>query len=202
MNKNIAILATGATLIVSIIGCSSSSSSSSAHSLGKSVTPTSTMPVTGSEMFAGTEVLAPAELKNSNYTPTIPLAATGLFSDSGSIYLAPGSGKDGDGPGPATIKLAMGSINVHHDATNPNLQPKLVGPAKDCVYGVTQNVGYTITGGTGAYKNVKAGGKGVATVNEQFNLPVLKDGKCDMAESAVPSAGTVTFKAVGPITRG
>jgi hypothetical protein len=180
-------LASAALIGAGVVGACSSAASSVAKT-------------EGIEAFAGEHVLTAAQASSQTYVPTIPLKAKGLFSDSGSIYLAPGSGKDGNGPGPATIKLSKGDINVNHGSTNPNLQPKPVGPASACVFGFTQKVSYTVTGGTGAYSDVKSG-SGVATVTEAFKLPRTATGACASIESTnvAPVGGSVTFAAVGTI---
>jgi hypothetical protein len=165
---------------------------------------TSSGPVTGTETFAGTEVLTAAQAGSQNFFPTIPLTASGLFSDKGSIYLAPGSGKNGNGGGPATIRLNNGNIRVHHGASNPNEQPVRQGTS--CVYAFSDKVGYTVTGGTGRYSNV-TGGHGTATVTFRFTLPKLvpvdptSPAGCNTGSNAVPLGGSASFSAVGPVTR-
>ena len=148
-------------------------------------------PVTGTETFAGTEVLTPAQIASSTFQPTIPLTASGLFSDTGSIHLS-----GGNAAGPTSIKLKSGDINIHHAATSPNLQPKLV---SGCTYAVSENVAYTVTGGASSYANV-TGGNGTATVTESFTMPRSGSG-CANPSNAAPASGSVSFKAVGPITR-
>jgi hypothetical protein len=180
--------------LLAAIGTTAACGSSSSSTVKSTVT-------SGVETFSGTLVLTPAEAASQSFVPTIPLTATGVIHDTGSIYLAPGSGKDGSGPGPATIKLTKGDINVQHGASNPNLQPQLM-KAGTCLYGGKQNVSFTITGGTGAYKNIKAGGKGTATVDEQFTMPRMDHSKeCNLADNAVPTGGTYIFTATGTITR-
>ena len=174
----IAIAAIG--LAASAAACSSSGSSG---------------PVTGTETFSGTQVMTAAQAASSTFEPTIPLKATGLFSDTGSIHLG-----GGNKAGPAVIVLGKGDVKVTHTATNPNLQPKPIGAASACVFGVTEAVKYTVTGGTGSYADVKSGSTGVATVTFKFDLPKLAGGKCNEANSAVPTGGSTSFSAVGPIT--
>jgi hypothetical protein len=182
---------------MAIVSCSSSSSSSTVRPTPRAVTQTATfsVPITGNETFSGTEVLTSAQAASNTYEPKIPLTASGLFYDTGSILLT-----NGNAAGPGSIILGAGNINVHHAATNPNLQPKPIGPAKGCVYGASQDVKYTITSGTGLYKDITSG-HGVATVSFRFTLPKLRNGKCNTANNANPLAGTVTFSATGPITR-
>ncbi len=161
----------------------------------------------GTETFSGIKNLTAAQTSAQNFVPTIPLTASGPFSDTGSIYLTPGSGKDGNGPGTATIKLANGDLNVHHAASLPaNAQPVQL-PGSSCTFSVTQKTGYTVVGGTGKYAG--ATGHGVATVTFNFTLPRLpihsghitsSDGACDTSNSAMPLGGQVVFSAVGPVT--
>lgn len=148
-------------------------------------------PVTGTETFAGTEALTPAQIVSSTFEPTIALTASGLFSDTGSIHLT-----GGNAAGPTTIQLKSGNINIHHAATSPNLQPRLV---SGCTYAVSENVAYTVTGGASSYANV-TGGHGTATVSETFTMPKSGSG-CANPDNAAPVSGTAGFKAVGPITR-
>jgi hypothetical protein len=173
-------LAGAACMTAGIAGACSSSSSSSG-------------PVTGTETFSGTLVMTPAQLSNNNFHPTIPIKATGLFADTGSIALS-----GGNGAGSSTIVLGKGDIKVHHAATPANPVPKQVGAASSCVYGVTEHVAYTVTGGTGSYANV-TGGHGTATIVQRVDLPKVSGG-CNASNSAVPTGGSVQFTAVGPIT--
>jgi hypothetical protein len=174
---------------LSLAACSSGGSSSSSSSSSSS----NSGPVTGTETFNGTEHLTAAETASTNYNPTVPLTASGMFSDTGSIYLS-----GGNGAGSATIALKNGDIKVQHAKTNPNLQPKSTGVG--CTYAATQAVNYTVTGGTGSYSNV-TGGKGVATVIFGFTLPKLSNGSCNTSSSATPTAGYATFHAIGSLTR-
>jgi hypothetical protein len=170
---------------LSLAACSSGGSSSSSSS--------SSVPVTGTETFNGTEHLTAAETASTNYNPTVPLTASGMFSDTGSISLS-----GGNGAGPATIALKNGDIKVQHAKTNANLQAKPTGVG--CIYAATQAVNYTVTGGTGSYSNV-TGGKGVATVTFGFTLPKLSNGSCNTSSTATPTAGYATFHAIGSLTR-
>jgi hypothetical protein len=169
---------------LSLAACSSGGSSSSSSS---------SVPVTGTETFNGTEHLTAAETASTNYNPTVPLTASGMFSDTGSISLS-----GGNGAGPATIALKNGDIKVQHAKTNANLQAKPTGVG--CIYAATQAVNYTVTGGTGSYSNV-TGGKGVATVTFGFTLPKLSNGSCNTSSTATPTAGYATFHAIGSLTR-
>jgi hypothetical protein len=166
--------------------CSSGSSTSSA---------TIATPVTGTETFAGTEVMTPAQAASSNFQPTIPIRASGLFADTGHITL-----NGGNKAGPTTIVLGRGGVTVHHAATNPNQNPVLLAPASACVYGLTEAVKYTVTSGTGSYANI-TGGHGIATVTFKIDLPKGANGKCNASQTAMPTGGDVSFSAVGPITR-
>jgi hypothetical protein len=158
---------------------------------------------TGTESFVGTVPMTAAQAANPNFNPTVPITASGLFSDHGSIYLAPGSGPGGNGPGSAVIKFASGNINVNHTkSTNP--QPKFVSA---CTFTLVDRVGYTVTGGSGSYSGIKSGG-GTAVVTFNFDVPAIAHahnlgltgpGACNT--NAAPTSGEVIFKAVGPITR-
>ena len=169
-------------------------------------------PVTGTETFAGSVSLTPAQLASSTFNPTVPLKASGLFTDTGSIYLAPGSGKDGNGPGPAVIKLSGGNINVRHGSSPANPWMPWCAPAiparaqepvrqdSTCNYTVAEQVTYTVISGTGSYSNV-TGGHGIATVTFGFTPPKLASGACNSSCSVVPANGFARFSAVGPIAR-
>jgi hypothetical protein len=165
----------------SAAACSSSSSSTA---------------TTGTETFSGTETLTAAQAGSNSFQPTIPLKASGVFSDSGSIFL-----NAGNKAGPSTIKLGKGNVTIHHAATNPNLQPVPIGAASACVFGATEHVAYTVTGGTGSYKGI-TGGQGVATLTIKITLPKLAGGKCNESNSAAPTGGSASFDAVGPVTVG
>ena len=184
-----------------LAGCSSAGSSSTGSSSAGSSSGTGT---SGTETFAGIENLTAAQANSQNYVPVISLSATGAFIDTGSIALIPGSGKDGNGPGPATVKLSQGNISIHHAASNPNAQPVPMPKIGPCVYGLAQKVSYTITGGTGRY--ARATGSGVATVTFDFNLPqIAVQGHtgglvCDTRNSAMATGGKVTFTAIGPVS--
>jgi hypothetical protein len=158
---------------------------------------TSSGPVTGVETFAGTEIMTPAQAASNSFEPTIHLTASGLFSDAGTIHLG-----GGNAAGATSIILGNGDVNVHHAATNPSLQPTQV--PGTCTYAATENVAYTVTGGTGSYSNI-TGGHGVATVSFRFKTPLLPaaepEGKIACNTNANPTGGSVSFKAVGPITR-
>jgi hypothetical protein len=176
------VVAAAAVLGIGLTAAACSSSSSSG-------------PVTGTETFSGTQVMTTAQAASNNFEPTIPLTASGVFSDHGSIHLG-----GGNEAGPAVIVLGKGDVKITHAATNPNLQPKPIGAASACVYGVTEAVAYTVTGGTGSYAGI-TGGHGAATIVEKVTLPKLAGGKCNLSNSAVPTDAQVTFSAVGPVTR-
>lgn len=175
-------------------GSTSSASAKASASKASVSAKASASTMSGTETFSGTEQLTKAQAASDSYVPVIALHATGVFTDTGSIALVPGSGKNGDGAGPATIKLSKGNINVKHAATNPNAQPKQL---SGCTYGLTEHVGYTMTSGTAAYAG--ATGSGTATVKEDFTVPKLANGKCNTANNAVPTGGTVVFSATGPV---
>jgi hypothetical protein len=175
-----AIAAIGIAAGASAAACSSSSSSTA---------------TTGTETFSGTETLTAAQAGSNSFQPTIPLKASGVFSDSGSIFL-----NAGNKAGPSTIKLGKGNVTIQHAATNPNLQPVPIGAASACVFGATEHVGYTVTGGTGSYKGIT--GHGVATLTIKVTLPKLAGGKCNESNSAAPTGGSASFDAVGPVTVG
>lgn len=200
--------AAGALVLIGLAaGCSSGSSSTSAAAASaraasagasaQSASTGATAGMAGNEVFSGTEQLTKAQAGSSKYVPVIPLHATGVFADTGSIALVPGSGANGNGPGKAALKLSKGSISVTHGAdSNPNARPSQL--AGTCMYEQAEHTGYTVTGGTKAYAGVT--GHGTATIIFRFTLPKLADGKCSTAANAAPAGASVTFLATGPLT--
>jgi len=208
MHKLIAPLALGAAAGILVAGCThnTSSTSGTGGSVGRAVHASSKAMGSGTETISGTEKLTPAQAASSSYVPVIQVKATGVFADSGSITLTPGSGANGDGPGNGTVKLMKGNLDIHHGATNPNQQP-MQENSGICVFSETQKVAYTVAGGTGAYKG--ASGSGIVTVTFSFTLPVMSTGHvrqagaapvCNMANSAEPTAGNVVFSGTGHVS--
>lgn len=173
--RRAACISAAATLSLLAAACSSSSPPSG----------TASSPAAGTETFYGTTP------STANH-PTIPLKATGLFTDTGSIHLT-----GGNGAGTGVLKLTRGTLTVQH-SKNHN------GPSS--VNKATCQVKFSVTGtfkvlsGTGAYKGTT--GAGTYLVTFGGTLPKKPDGKCNLANNAAPVNGTslTTFKATGPLT--
>jgi len=94
---------------------------------------------TGAETFYGATTSTASK-------PIIPLKATGLFTDTGSINLGGG----GNGAGKGTLKLTKGNITVEHskDYNGPSSVNKRTCVAVYSIHGTVEKV----VSGTGAYK--------------------------------------------------
>jgi hypothetical protein len=137
---------------------------------------------------SGTETFSGSTASTAN-SPTVPLKASGVFADTGSIYLADSNSLKG------TFKLSDGNLYVTH---SKGVQRQTV--SKTCVAVFTETGTYVVTGGTGTYKGA-AGGVGTYKVTFSATLPKLADGKCNEAQSAQPVKGTslTVFHATGPV---
>jgi hypothetical protein len=179
----IAFLAVASALPMTIVACSSSSSSTSTPPATHSATPT---PRTGAEVIVGDTA---SEANN----PKIPLHATGLFADTGSIVLT-GNGSSGTGK----LTLSKGVLKVHHSTTR---SPGTIFDSKTCAVKVTEAGTFQIVpGSTGAYK--KLTGSGTFLVTFTGTMPRLKSGKCNNSQNANPVAGSslTVFKLTGTFT--
>ena len=145
----------------------------------------SSSPSTGAETISGSTTSAANN-------PTIPLKATGVFTDTGSITLGSHSTK-------GTLKFTKGDLNVNHsNPPSPNAPTSLNSTTCRAVF--DEHGTFTVTGGTGPYKD--ATGHGGFAVSFAFNLPKLASGQCNESNNANPVPGTYlsTFKATGTIT--
>jgi hypothetical protein len=159
-------LATAALVAVLLAACSSSS--------------------TGAETLYGTTT-------STANNPTVPLKATGVFTDTGSIYL--GNNKQTKG----TLHFKKGALNLtHSNPPSPNAPTSF--NTTTCRVLFAESGTFKLTGGTGPYNG--ATGHGTFKVTFAATFPKLASGKCNMSNSANPLPGTslTTFKATGNIT--
>ncbi len=145
-----------------------------------------------SSSSTGVETISGSTTSTAN-NPTVPLTASGVFSDTGSISLG-GKGTK------SFLKFSQGKLAVTH--TNPS---SLNNPSSinntTCRVVFAGNGTFTVTGnGTGPYKGASGHGKFAVTFAATF--PKLASGKCNLSNSANPLPGTslTTFKATGNIT--
>jgi hypothetical protein len=146
----------------------------------------------GSSTKTGTENFSGSTTSSAN-NPTIPLKASGVFTDTGSFVL--GNGKSTKG----TLDFSKGKIDVTHSIGNDNAPPTSFN-AKTC-HVVFESPGtFTVTGGTGTYEG--ATGHGSYKVTFSATLPKLKNGKCNESNNAQPVAGSslTAFEASGTLT--
>jgi hypothetical protein len=115
----------------------------------------------------------------------LPVTATGLVADTGSIDLA-------ESTKTATIKLGGGAIKVAHSQGNSHQHI-----SKACTITFTNRGTYTITGGTGKYAH--AAGHGTSTIIFTGVVPKKSDGTCNTISGKV-TGGHETFLAQGPLT--
>jgi hypothetical protein len=140
---------------------------------------------TGAETIYGTTT-------STANNPTIPLTATGVFTDTGTISLG---GKSTKG----TLHFKKGGLNVNHsNPPAPNTPSSF--NATTCRVAFAESGTFKVTGGTGPYKG--ATGHGTFKVTFAATLPKLASGKCNESNSANPLPGTslTTFKATGNLT--
>jgi len=140
---------------------------------------------TGAETIYGTTT-------STANNPTIPLKATGVFTDTGTIVLGSKTTK-------GTLHFTKGGLNVNHsNPPNPNSPTSF--DAATCHAVFDESGTFKVTGGTGPYNG--ATGRGTFRVTFGFNLPKLANGQCNESNSANPVPGTTltTFKATGNIT--
>jgi hypothetical protein len=152
----------------------------------------------GAVMFAacsssstGVETIYGTTTSDAN-NPTVPLTATGVFTDTGSLSLGSNSTK-------GTLHFKKGGLNLtHSNPPSPNA-PTSFDPTT-CRAVFAESGTFTVTGGTGPYNG--ASGHGTFSVSFAANLPKLANGQCDESSNANPVPGTslTTFKATGNIT--
>ena len=111
---------------------------------------------------------------------------TGAFSDHGKAVFP-------NGPGGPTFHLTQGKIVAGGGGPNPNPAPN---PVSCSIYAVAKGKS-TIKSGTGAYKGIHGPVSIVET--EAGILPRLADGKCNMANNAVPVAFTLFADATAKV---
>jgi|HubBroStandDraft_1064217.scaffolds.fasta_scaffold202479_2 hypothetical protein len=144
-----------------------------------------------SSSSTGAETLYGSTTSTAN-NPTIPLKATGVFTDTGSIVLGSKTTK-------GTLHFTKGALNVTH-SNPPNPNAPTSSNATTCRVLFAESGTFKITGGTGTYKG--ATGHGTFKVTFGATFPKLASGKCNESNSANPVAGTslTTFKATGNVT--
>jgi hypothetical protein len=113
----------------------------------------------------------------------LPIYASGLFSDSGHIYLSSG------GPD-YTLYLHFGSLYVHtyHDHYSSHIA------SQSCNAAFTVTFDYHITGGTGRYDDVWGAGEGRIRVSAVL---FRHNGVCQISEP-VPGTVRTLLDASGP----
>ena len=175
MRKILAVIAVLAT--AGLAACSSSSSSSS----------TAPVPRTGTEVITGTTT----SVANA---PTIPLKASGLFADTGSITLSGNSNAGTD-----TLKLSKGGLRVYHKQTR---SPGTIFNPRTCSIKFSETgTFHLVPGSTGAYKGIT--GKGTYWVVFTATMPRLTGGRgCDNSQNVnpVPGSALTTFTVTGTFT--
>lgn len=140
----------------------------------------------------GTESIGGQTSSMAN-VPTVPLHATGIFTDTGTLTL---SGSGGSGTG--TLKFSHGNLTVYHSTQHPlgnGLPP--VNPVH-CTFSGAENGTFKVTSGTGSYEG--ASGQGVYKVSFTGQLPRLPSGKCNLSQNAQPTSVETTFLATGTLT--
>jgi len=141
---------------------------------------------TGAETIYGTTT-------STANNPTVPLRATGVFTDTGSIYLGNNNATKG------TLHFKKGGLNLTH-SNPPSLNTPTSFNPTTCRAVFAGSGTFKVTGGTGPYNG--ATGHGTFTVTFAANFPKLANGQCNESNSANPVPGTslTTFKATGNIT--
>jgi hypothetical protein len=146
----------------------------------------------GSSSTTGAESISGSTTSTAN-VPVIPLKASGVFADTGSITL--GNGKSTKG----TLNFSKGKLDVMHSkGTNTNTPTSF--NTKTCHVVFDSGGTFKVTGGTGSYNG--ATGNGTFKVEFSATLPKLANGKCNESNNAQPLAGSslTTFTATGTVT--
>ena len=144
-----------------------------------------------SSSSTGAETIYGSTTSTAN-NPTIPLKATGVFTDTGSIVLGSKTTK-------GTLHFTKGGLNLTH-SNPPNPNSPTSSNATTCRVLFAESGTFKVTGGTGPYKG--ATGHGTFGVTFAATFPKLASGKCNESNSAnpVPGSSLTTFKATGNIT--
>ena len=144
-----------------------------------------------SSSSTGAETLYGTTTSTAN-NPTVPLKATGVFTDTGSIYLGSKTTK-------GYIALQKGCTKCDPLQSTQSQCPTSVNPTT-CRVVFAGSGTFKVTGGTGPYNG--ATGHGTFTVTFAATFPKLANGQCNESNSANPLPGTslTTFKATGNIT--
>jgi len=146
----------------------------------------------GSSTTTGSETVSGNTTSAAN-NPVIPLKASGIFADTGSITLGNGNNTKG------SFDLSKGKIDVTHSKGNTSNSPTSFNPST-CRVVFDSSGTFKVNGGTGPYKG--ATGQGTFKVVFAATLPKLANGKCNGSNSAQPVAGSslTTFTATGKLT--
>ena len=120
---------------------------------------------------------------STNPTPVFSVIATGAFTDAGSATVPT--------KGVFVLHLSAGTITLH--TQKKAAQGTKTETATACIQTQTMHGGYTISGGTGAYKGITGSGRAalVATFVEQ-----VSKGTCASSFTAVQAILTAS----GPVT--
>lgn len=137
----------------------------------------------GTETFTATTADMSVIAAPSN---SLPVKATGSFTDTGSINLA-GDGKS------ATLHLRNGTIAMSHGR---GTSKQSLDPTSCRASLIESDLKYQITGGTGRYAGIT--GSGTAELTLIATLP-KSHGTCNASQSAVPTSARETFSGTGPI---
>lgn len=170
--RKLAAIVGGITITVVAAACSSPSST------------------TGTETITGTTTNIAA-----SGNPVIPLKATGVFTDTGSITLDNGGPTGTDG-----LKFSKGTLKLYHASTN-GIQGTQSFDPKSCTFTqVNQGTFKVVPGSTGSLKGYT--GSGTYKVNFVGKFALVK-GACPSEaalQNANPVSGLVTFTAIGKLT--
>ncbi len=153
-------------------------------------------PATGTETFSGTSTSLPVPLVigTSGVEPTVPLKATGVFTDTGSIAVI-SMGETGTG----TLHLSKGDLKIGHFSTNPNSVTTSFNEAA-CSLTTVGNSTFKVMSGTGSYEGYTGNGTYKVTFSRTFAKP---GGKCpsqSALQNANPVSALTTFTATGNLT--
>ena len=152
-----------------------------------------------SSTTTGTETITGTTTNITAQTPTIPLSASGVFKDTGSITLTNNNAKCAtDG-----LKFSKGTLRVYHCSTG---NPNGTGSYSTTTCKFTQlNTGtfQAVSGSTGDLKGYTGKGTFKVTFTGVF---AKKNGACpseavvNSNNSPNPTSGSITFSATGTLT--
>jgi hypothetical protein len=120
----------------------------------------------------------------------LPVKAYGVVHTKGTIALS------GPNNGTSSFDFRAGKLTVKHTQTSGSTEPTF--NSKTCVASQVQGGVYTVVGGTGKFYG--ATGHGRFKTDFTIRFPRLKNGKCNMSQSAQPISGKISFLAYGPLS--